>query len=230
MVKVCSNCNREKNVNEFYPRRLPSGVISYRHNCKVCQSNIEKHKVREGLENKVVQNLIGETWLRVSGFNGYMVSNYGRIKSLEKSNKLYKSILKPNITKKGYCSVALHFGKDNKYKRRSVHRIVAIAFIKNPNKKPCVNHIDNNPSNNCIKNLEWCTYKENLLHAKRCGRMQKGTERHNNALSEKQVLEIFASTMEQRPLAKIYNVHQGTVAKIKTGQNWSHLTGKVYAH
>lgn len=72
--------------------------------------------------------------------------------------------------RKGYCRVKLSkpiFG------RFLVHRIVAETFIPNPNNLSIINHIDNNPSNNNINNLEWCTQSTNLLHAQKQGRLYK---------------------------------------------------------
>lgn len=67
----------------------------------------------------------------------------------------------------GYHFVAL--SKDNGYHNKLVHRLVAEAFIPNPNNYPCVNHKDGNKSNNSVSNLEWCTIKQNLHHAVETG-------------------------------------------------------------
>lgn len=95
-----------------------------------------------------------EIWKNIMDFNGYQVSNLGRIRSF----KTYK-VLKQK-TYKGYKSLCLYkYGK--KY-YRAVHRLVAEAFISNPKNLPCVNHKDENPSNNCVNNLEWCNYAYNI--------------------------------------------------------------------
>lgn len=110
-----------------------------------------------------------EIWKSIEGYEGfYEVSNLGRVKSLSRyvsngtSVPLYvkERILKQWKDKKGYCTVVL--GKEGKYKTYAVHRLVANAFILNPNNLPCVNHKDENPSNNFVDNLEWCTYRYNL--------------------------------------------------------------------
>jgi hypothetical protein len=112
----------------------------------------------------------------IDGFEGlYEISNLGKVKSLgriviypkscyDKSNEgVYRPerILKHKI--KGYAGVTLSNGKNKIYP--NVHRLVALAFIPNPNNKPCVNHIDNNKQNNCVSNLEWVTWAENIQHA-----------------------------------------------------------------
>lgn len=89
-----------------------------------------------------------EIWKDVQGYEGiYQVSNLGRVKSLHKNTK----ILMPRLNNRRYQYVM--FFKDKKYKHFLVHRLVAQAFIPNPNKLLQVNHIDENKENNCISNL-----------------------------------------------------------------------------
>lgn len=96
-----------------------------------------------------------EIWKDVKGYEGlYQVSNMGRVRSLRRN-----IILKSQITR-GYKRVALC--TNNIPKLYSVHRLVANAFIPNPNNYPCINHKDENKANNCISNLEWCTQEYNL--------------------------------------------------------------------
>lgn len=84
----------------------------------------------------------------------YEVSNYGRVR-----NKKTKRFLTQHDNGKGYLFVSLW--RNNKGKREYVHRLVALAFIPNPDKKPTVNHKDEDKQNNYVENLEWMTYKEN---------------------------------------------------------------------
>lgn len=97
-----------------------------------------------------------EFWKDVVGFEGlYQVSNLGRVKSLFR----YKVILKPYIDVWGYLVVNLY--KNKKIFHIKIHRVVASAFIPNPDNKRCVDHIDTDKTNNKVSNLRWCTQKEN---------------------------------------------------------------------
>lgn len=109
-----------------------------------------------------------EVWKDVKGYEGlYQVSNFGRIKSMPKSNRLRTIIMKPKNRKDGYLTVALFSG--NKYNHLYVHRIVAEAFILNECGGKEINHIDGNKKNNNVCNLEWVTRKQNLEHAVKNG-------------------------------------------------------------
>ena len=113
-----------------------------------------------------------EIWKDVKGYEGYyQVSNMGRVKSMRvlKTPKNGK-ICRKNVflsTKashdKQYITVALC--RDGEKKPIQVHRLVAEAFVPNPNSLPFVNHKDENPSNNCADNLEWCTHEYNLQYS-----------------------------------------------------------------
>lgn len=115
-----------------------------------------------------------ELWKAVSGFEGiYEISSYGRVKSLsriiQKGNNtafLKEKMLKPSMNER-YCFVSL--GKNHNFRQYSLHRLVASAFIPNPNNLPEVNHIDGNKQNNNVENLEWCDGSYNQLHAVRLG-------------------------------------------------------------
>lgn len=103
---------------------------------------------------------IEEIWKPVKGYEGlYEVSNYGRVRSLDYGRTGKIRVLKPGLDGHGYLKVCLSIG--GKHKTLFIHRLVAIAFIPNPNNYPIINHRDCNPLNNHVDNLEWCSYGYN---------------------------------------------------------------------
>ena len=122
-----------------------------------------------------------ENWKDIKGYEGfYQVSDCGRIKSLERDVFNYRGtltrhteekILAPALNGIGYSFVNLH--KNGKSKVILVHRLVAEAFIPNPENKPQVNHKDEVKSNNAVDNLEWCTSKYNVNYGTRTTRAVK---------------------------------------------------------
>lgn len=103
--------------------------------------------------------VIGEVWKPVPDYEGfYEVSNTGKVRSVYR----YKKVLKPMISNTGYERVDLFKNKNRK--QLSVHRLVAMAFIDNPENKPFVNHKDESKTNNCVDNLEWVTHVENCQY------------------------------------------------------------------
>lgn len=109
--------------------------------------------------------MLNEIWKTIEEEPKFEVSNLGRIR-VKKTGLIRK--LHKGVTCKGYLNVMIYQG-NNKHKNYLVHRLVAKAFIPNPEGKPQVNHIDNNRENNCVENLEWVTISENLKHAFKLG-------------------------------------------------------------
>ena len=116
-----------------------------------------------------LDDLPGEIW---KDFMGYRVSNFGRVKSF----KTKPRIMKPVLVSKGYLHVMLC--KDSKVKWFSIHRLVALTFIPNPEEKPQVNHRDGHKLNNHVSNLEWCTRSENQRHAAKLGLLKSGADNY----------------------------------------------------
>lgn len=107
-----------------------------------------------------------EVWKDIQGFeNRYMVSNLGRIKSLKYRHHNKIEILKQE-NNHGYKRVCL-FTKNGKRKHFKVHRLVALAFISNPNNYKEINHKDEDRTNNCATNLEWCDHTYNINYGTR---------------------------------------------------------------
>ena len=123
-----------------------------------------------------------EIWKEITGYEGYFeVSNFGNFRSKtriirykQKGTRNYPGkSLKTETIVEGYQRIVLM--KEGIRKRFMCHRIVAQEFIPNPQNKPFVNHINGNPADNRVENLEWCTQEENELHSRRVlGKTMKG--------------------------------------------------------
>lgn len=143
-----------------------------------------------------------ETWKDVAGYEGqYQVSNFGRVRSL-KYGKV--RLLKPGTNGCGYFQVG--FRRDGNRKLFLVHRLVAEAFIPNPSNFPFINHKDENPANNAVWNLEWCTSEYNANYGTRNGRISKAMTGRVVAESTREKLKAVA---EERSLAGESNPFYG---------------------
>lgn len=137
-----------------------------------------------------------EQWKEVKGFDLYEVSNLGRVRSKNMVSRNGSGdyvkrgrILRAFDNGSGYLK--LHIGKGKDKKGVYVHRLVAEAFIPNPESKPFVNHIDNDPSNNNSENLEWVTHQENMDWMNAQGRATR-TKEWLDHLHEAQVEQYTA--------------------------------------
>lgn len=153
-----------------------------------------------------------EIWKDVCNYEGYyQISNKGRIKSLdryvERNGKLVKvkgKILNLNKNNAGYYY--LNLCTNNSRKKFLIHRLVAIAFIPNQNKLKCINHKDENKSNNSVENLEWCNHKYNSNY---------GNIR--SKLSDKKCksvicLELNKKFKSQTEAANYFNIKQSAIS------------------
>lgn len=166
----------------------------------------------------------------ITGFEGYYVSYYGEIFSTRKngghSREMSPMVLKED--KDGYLEVGLYH-EGRRYFRR-VHRLVAEAFIPNPNHFPQINHKDGNVKNNQADNLEWCTCQDNLLHSFRVlHRKPSITTAKSIKLTNKQTGEILRFSTE-KDCAFYLNMSHNHLNRLLTGHNdinnWR--KGKIY--
>ena len=172
----------------------------------------------EQLEFNFIKNI--EIWKNIPGYDYYKVSNIGRVMSINpvscNRKKVNFIILKPVTTKCEYHSVQIYQNYISKW--HGVHRLVALTFIPNFQKKPQVNHKDSIKTNNRIENLEWVTSKENIAHSYASGTSKLGEDRHNSKLTNEQVNEIKKTykphIFSQKFLAKKYNVGRSTISNI----------------
>lgn len=157
-----------------------------------------------------------EIWKDI--FDGYQVSNLGRLKSLKRHEEKILA-LKPNHC--GYLLV--HMRVNGKDVICGIHRLVANAFIPNPENKREVNHINGVKTDNRVENLEWCTRAENLCHAYKTG-------------LRKRVREVYCAELDKafysvRNAAKEMNLHHENILRCCRGEmettggyHWKYLT------
>lgn len=161
-----------------------------------------------------MNNFIKEKWRDIKGYEGlYQVSNLGRVKSLCGWNgrKYIKreKIINPwkQEGSKNYFRSVVGLTKNKITKTFKVHRLVANAFIPNPENKPEVNHKDGNPLNNIVENLEWVTSKENIKHS-----VENELRIYQiNTIDRDTMLELLNSGRNYDEISKILNIAKGTV-------------------
>lgn len=169
--------------------------------------------------------LPGEEFRPVVGHCNYLVSNFGRIYSLRR-RRSKGGFLKIQTNLKGYKHVGLT--KEGREITATVHRIVCMAFLENPDNLPAINHKDGKKANNFVSNLEWCTNSENLQHALEAGlRIPPKNEKHWNAkLSNEDVINIkkrLANGERAYMILKGYNVSYQCILDIKNRRRWANI-------
>lgn len=150
----------------------------------------------------------------------YQVSNNGFVKNLNTN-----TILNGSHDARGYVVVSIWL--DDKMYTKKVHRLVAEAFIPNPDNKPTVNHKDGNKENNNIANLEWATHKENIDHAIQTGlRDLKGMNSSSNIYTDEtvhRVCKMLEQRVSARDIADTLNVNINLPRRILYLGKWSHI-------
>jgi len=160
---------------------------------------------------------------KIQGFENYELDELGQIWSLpKKTRKGVRMIKALKHPKTGYMYVDLC--KDGKVKKFTVHRLVALNMIPNPENKLQVNHINGNKTDNRVANLEWNTRSENQKHSISIGlRSAKGIKNSQAKLTEKQVLEIRKSAHCLKTLAQKYSVSISTISEVRNNKIWTHI-------
>ena len=148
------------------------------------------------------KKLYREVWKDVVGYEGlYQVSNLGRVKSFQKKSAI---ILKQSLTNKGYKDVRLN--KKGICKHKLIHRLIAEAFIPNPENKPFIDHINTVKTDNSIKNLRWTTRTEN--NNNELTRKHSSETRKGKVLSEETKKKMRKSSKKRR---KVICVETGII-------------------
>lgn len=167
-----------------------------------------------------LDDLEGERWRVIPGYENYQVSDYGRIKSFANSAK--GKILRPSLSAYGYLLARLF--KNDIRKEFRINRLVAEAFIPNPENKPEVNHLHGR-FNNFFGSLEWATGSENQRHAVKTGLKSSGESNYNAKLTTEQVLYIIKNpdNLTGRELAQKFGVPPQRISKIRLRQSWRNI-------
>ena len=157
-----------------------------------------------------------EEWRDIKDYEGkYQVSNLGRVKSLNYHRDNREQILNTNSDRYGYLKVILY--KNGKGKSYTIHKLVAEAFIPNPNNYPIINHKDENKQNNRVDNLEWCTYQYNNTYGTRLERASKKISGAKSSTARKVECITtgiqFKTIKEASKYYKISNTHIGQCCK-----------------
>lgn len=164
-------------------------------------------------------SILHEQWRPVLTFEDrFLISNQGRIFSL-----LSNKILSQGLSKTGYATLSTKIGgRSGKYYCFKIHRLVANAFLPNPDNKPFVNHINGVKTNNHVDNLEWVTNQENIQHAYDTGLIipKSGVDAYQSKLSLDQISLIrqryipYCKYNGARALSKEFGVYHSTISDI----------------
>ena len=184
-----------------------------------------------------------EIWKDIQGYEGlYQISSIGRVRSLNRINhfegknqiKKYQcgQLLKGKVLKykyvHGYTNVTLYTEK-HRHKQYQVHRLVAQAFIPNPNNYPQINHKDGNKLNNCVANLEWVTNQQNREHALKNGLHLCGEKCSWSKLKQKDVdfIRQNKNIHSNKELVNMFNVSVGCIKSVLNGSSWKKIVEKI---
>lgn len=174
----------------------------------------------------MVTQFADEIWRKINGASRFSVSNYGRVRRDEKIYRCAPGLLSIHAGQFGYLKVSL-VADDGRYLTRLVHRLVAEAFIPNPERKPVVRHLDGSPSNTRVGNLAWGTHKENVHDSISHGTQVRGSRQHLSKLTEMDVrsikIEFMGGAASITALAVKHGISETSMGDILSGRTWRHV-------
>ena len=170
------------------------------------------------------QECVAVEWKHID--DKYYISSNGQVLSILNEREI---ILRTRLDRYGYEVVTLHVG--GKALTRKIHRLVAIAFIPNPDGLETVNHIDGIKTNNTVNNLEWKSVADNHTHAFKIGLHTIGENRKagrkvklNNS-SVKEIKALIKEGYSNTEIGRLYGVSCGCIYSIRVGKSWKHING-----
>lgn len=223
-MKQCIKCKQNK-LEDSFPKnaQYKHGRINTCNRCINDRRNISRRKT--DYDTAEYEN---ENWKDIEGFEGYyQVSNFGRVRGLDRSiqstqnngctvKRRGKILNRKKACGSGYIIHSLT--KDNKSYYRKPHRLVAEAFLPNPDNLPQVNHKDGNKINNRLENLEWCTAKYNTNHAVISGLKiaKRGVENKRCRFTKEDIVNIKQMAIDHRrkDISDKFNVNIRLIYKV----------------
>lgn len=180
-----------------------------------------------------------EEWRDIEGYEGYyQISSHGRVKSLERiversdgrSRTIKERVMKVVTGHRGYLCIRLR--KQGKQKFRGVHRLVAEAFIPNPENKPTVDHKYDEKVNNYYQDLRWGTHQEQIDWARgEQGLMDNSGENNHQAVltndQAEEIIRLLQKGNAPRPISKQYDVNERAISRINQGSTWANILPEV---
>lgn len=236
--KNCSKCAQTLSADRFY--RSPRGAGGLTADCRACRSEWERER-RRLRPVAYAPDLPGEKWRPVLGYEVlYSVSNRGRVRREKPAPRTRVGYILHTFFIHGYPATTLH--KGGVKKKRTIHTLVAEAFISPRPSGQHVNHKDGDKTNCRPENLEYVTPRENARHAVKTGlypfgerhssrthpeRVPRGEKNGTAKLTDAQAKEIRVrytlGGVTQRQLAHEYGIDQAAVWRITSGKGWKHI-------
>jgi hypothetical protein len=171
-----------------------------------------------------------EEWRDVVGYEGlYQVSTLGRVKSLEKRLRIksgnyrikLETIKRQHVANNGYLTVGL--SDSGKNRNVLVHRLIAEAFIENSGNLETVNHINGIKTDNNVHNLEWCSHRDNLLHALENGLRKPRKKKLDDIQALTTITHLSAKNRTMADISRHFNVSEALIARIKNGETFKNI-------